>query len=132
MSAKKFSAEKLEKYEKILIEEQFQTQKIITGIDELQKRGIKDRSGDLSSYSVHQADLGTDTDESEKRVYFLNQEIEKLKHINFALKRIFDQSYGICEICGKAIPETRLRIVPYAKLCIDCKCKEEQKKRRRW
>jgi RNA polymerase-binding transcription factor DksA len=132
MSAKKFSAEKLEKYERILLEEQFQTQKIITGIDELQKRGIKDRSGDLSSYSVHQADLGTDTDESEKRVYFLNQEIEKLKHINFALKRIFDQSYGICEICGKAIPETRLRIVPYAKLCIDCKCKEEQKKRRRW
>ena len=53
MSAKKFSAEKLEKYEKILIEEQFQTQKIITGIDELQKRGIKDKKLHSEIFSRH-------------------------------------------------------------------------------
>lgn len=131
MAAKEFTMKKLEKYEEILLQEKNQTQKIIKGIDEIQKRGVKDQSGDLSSYSVHQADLGTDTDEAEKRVYLLNKELEKLKRINQALCRIYDKTYGICEICGKLISEKRLKIVPYAKFCIECKSKEELKKRKR-
>lgn len=131
MAAKEFTMKKLEKYEEILLEEKNQTQKIIQGIDEIQKRGAKDQSGDLSSYSVHQADLGTDTDEAEKRVYLLNKELEKLKYINQALRRIYEKTYGICEICGTLISERRLKIVPYAKFCIECKSKEEMKKRRR-
>ena len=131
MSAKNLSPKKLENYEKILMEEKLQTSRIIQSIDDLQKKGSKNRSGDLSSYSFHQADMGTDTDEAEKRVYHLNQEIDKLKKINFALKRIYEKSYGICEICGKYISDKRLKVVPYAKFCIDCKSKEEQKAKRR-
>ena len=131
MAAKELTLKKLEKYEEILILEKNQTQKLITGIDEIQKRGSKARSGDLSSYSIHQADMGTDTDEAEKRVYLLNKELEKVKKINLALRRIFEKSYGVCEICGDLIPEKRLKIVPYAKYCISCKSKEELKSRRR-
>jgi DnaK suppressor protein len=131
MPTKGLSNEKLEKYEKILIEEKEQTQRIINNINEIQRRGNKDQSGDLSSYSIHQADMGTDTDESEKRVYILNKELEKIKEINSALRRIYDKSYGICEICGCYIPENRLKIVPYAKFCIVCKSKEEKNTRRR-
>lgn len=131
MAAKELTSKKLEKYEEILLQERDQTQKIIKGIDEIQKRGSKDRTGDLSSYSVHQADMGTDTDEAEKRVYLLNKELEKVKKINLALGRIFEKSYGVCEICGDLIPEKRLTIVPYAKYCISCKSKEEKKTRRR-
>ncbi|OPX26012.1 MAG: hypothetical protein B1H06_06410 [Candidatus Cloacimonas sp. 4484_143] len=131
MAARELTTKKLEKYEEILIRERNQTQKIIKGIDEIQKRGSKDRSGDLSSYSVHQADMGTDTDEAEKRVYLLNKELEKIKKINLALKRIYEKSYGVCEICGETIPDKRLNIVPYAKYCISCKSKEEMKTRRR-
>lgn len=131
MAAKELTSKKLEKYEEILILEKGQAQKIITGIDEIQKRGSKDRAGDLSSYSVHQADMGTDTDEAEKRVYLLNKELEKLKKINLALKRIYDKSYGVCQICGDLIPENRLKIVPYARYCITCKSKEELKTKKR-
>ncbi len=131
MAAKEFTMKKLEKYEDILLQEKAQTQKLIQSIDEIQKRGVKDQSGDLSSYSVHQADLGTDTDEAEKRVYLLNKELEKLKYINHALRRIYDKSYGICEICGHLISERRLKIVPYARFCIGCKSQEELKKRRK-
>jgi len=131
MAARELTLKKLEKYEEILIKEKNQTQKMIKGIDEIQKRGSKDRSGDLSSYSVHQADMGTDTDEAEKRVYLLNKELEKIKKINLALKRIYDKSYGVCEICGDAIPDKRLNIIPYARYCISCKSKEEMKTRRR-
>jgi RNA polymerase-binding transcription factor DksA len=131
MAAKEFTLKKLEKYEEILLQEKNQTQKIIQSIDEIQKRGVKNQSGDLSSYSVHQADMGTDTDEAEKRVYLLNKELEKLKNINQALRRIYDKTYGICEICGNLISEKRLKIVPYARFCIECKSKEEMKARKR-
>lgn len=131
MASKELTLKKLIKYKEILQQERDQTQKIINGIDEIQKRGSKDRSGDLSSYSVHQADMGTDTDEAEKRVYLLNKELEKLKHINQALKRIYDKSYGVCEICGCLIPDKRLKIVPYARYCISCKSQEESKARKR-
>ncbi|MCD4795865.1 MAG: TraR/DksA C4-type zinc finger protein [Candidatus Cloacimonetes bacterium] len=131
MAAKNLSSKQLEKYENILKKEKEQTEKIIKGIDNIQKRGAKNRSGDLSSYSLHQADMGTDTDQSEKRVYLLGKELETLRNLNIALKRIYDKSYGICEICGNYISENRLKIVPYAKFCIECKSKEEKKKRRR-
>ena len=131
MAAKSLENHLLDKYEKILAEEKDQTQRLIYGINEIQKKGVKDSNGDLSSYSLHQADMGTDTDESEKRVYILNKEIEKLKLINSALKRIYERTYGICEICGEHIPEKRLKIVPYARYCIECKSKEERSQRRR-
>ena len=131
MSAKNLSPKKLESYEKVLMEEKLQTARIIRSIDDLQKKCSKNRSGDLSSYSFHQADMGTDTDEAEKRVYHLNLEIEKLKKINFALKRIYEKNYGICEICGEYISDKRLKVVPYAKFCIECKSKEENKTKRR-
>ncbi|MBN1327324.1 MAG: TraR/DksA C4-type zinc finger protein [Candidatus Cloacimonetes bacterium] len=131
MATKSLDHDQLKKYEQVLIEEKKQTAKIIGDINDIQKRGVKDSNGDLSSYSVHQADMGTDTDESEKRVYLLNKEIEKLKSINEALRRIYDHSYGICEICGEYIPEKRLRIVPFARFCIECKSREEMKKRRK-
>jgi RNA polymerase-binding transcription factor DksA len=132
MAAKEFTSKKLEKYEEILLQEKEQTQKIIQSIDDIQKKGVKNQSGDLSSYSVHQADLGTDTDEAEKRVYLLEKELEKLKKINQALRRIYDRTYGLCEICGCLISEKRLKIVPYAQFCIECKTKEEKKQRRRY
>lgn len=131
MAAKNLTSKQLEKYENILKEEKEQTEKIIKGIDDIQKRGAKNRSGDLSSYSLHQADMGTDTDQSEKRVYLLEKELGTLRNLNIALKRIYDKTYGICEICGNYISENRLKIVPYAKFCIECKSKEEEKKRRR-
>jgi len=131
MASISLSDDLLKKYEEVLNNEKAQCQKIIRDIDNMQKQGSKDSSGNLSSYSIHQADLGTDTIQAEKNAYMLNREIDKLKLINVALGRIYDKSYGICQICGEYIPEKRLSILPYAKYCIDCKSKEEKKKRRR-
>ena len=131
MSEEILAQKVLKKYEKILLKEKEQTLKLINGIDEIQKKGTKNRSGDLSSYSLHQADMGTDTDESEKRVYHLNKEMEKLKKLNLALRRIYEKTYGICEICGCLIQEKRLKVVPYAKFCIECKSNEEANNRKR-
>lgn len=131
MAAKKITDKRLEKYREVLLKEKEEIQNIINAINDIQKRGSKESSGDLSGYSQHQADLGSDTDESERRVYILEKELKNIKSINSALKRIYDKTYGVCEICGEYIPARRLKIIPYARYCIKCKEEEEKRKRRR-
>jgi len=130
MAEKKLSPKQLEKFKEILLKEREEAQKLIGAINDLQKRGSKESSGDLSSYSIHQADLGTDTINAEKNVYHLNRCMGKVKNVNKALRRIHDGSYGLCEMCGEIIPTNRLKMVPFARQCIDCKSKSEEKKRR--
>ena len=43
-----------------------------------------------------------------------------LAHIQKALARIEDGSYGICTQCNSTIDEARLEAIPQAGLCIDC------------
>lgn len=51
----------------------------------------------------------------------------KLNLIEQALKRIEDGSYGICIECGCDIDEKRLKYVPFARYCVDCKTELEKK-----
>jgi RNA polymerase-binding protein DksA len=51
-----------------------------------------------------------------------------LYHIDEALRRIEDGTYGNCHSCSKPISAARLEAVPHARLCIECKSKEEDKK----
>lgn len=89
----------------------------------------KDQSGDLSSYSYHMADQGTDTMEREMAFSLASREGRYLHHINEALKRIEDGTYGICRTCNKGVSKKRLEAVPHATQCIKCKNSEEKKKR---
>jgi RNA polymerase-binding transcription factor DksA len=41
--------------------------------------------------------------------------------IDAALEKLLEGSYGICEQCGSTIPRERLRAIPYAALCVQCK-----------
>lgn len=49
----------------------------------------------------------------------------RLKAIDAALTRIREGKYGYCLRCGKKIPEERLRALPFAVLCMDCKHQQE-------
>ncbi len=51
---------------------------------------------------------------------------EKLIEIEEALQRIEDGTYGICEECGKKISPERLKIMPFALLCVPCKSIHEK------
>ncbi len=86
----------------------------------------KDSSGDLSAYTFHMADLGTDAMEREKAFLFASAEGRLLYHINEALRRLYKNEYGNCESCGEPISRERLEVVPHARLCIKCKEKEER------
>lgn len=54
-----------------------------------------------------------------------NETKNMLIQIDNALLRIKDESYGKCVSCGKGINEQRLKVVPYAALCIACAEKEK-------
>jgi len=44
----------------------------------------------------------------------------ELLHIDAALKRMEDGTYGYCLSCDEEIPEKRLEIDPTASVCVDC------------
>ena len=50
-----------------------------------------------------------------------DREKQKLKQIDDALERIEENTYGFCEECGVKIPRARLKVVPFAKYCVECK-----------
>lgn len=89
----------------------------------------KEASGDLSSYSFHMADQGSDTMEREKNVFLVSSKGNDLYEIDQALLRIKDGIYGNCIRCGKEIERERLEAMPYARLCIKCRQDEEKEAR---
>jgi len=86
----------------------------------------KESSGDLSSYSSHMADQGTDTMEREKAFLFASAKRRRLEEINQALVRIEAGTFGVCQSCGSDIPPKRLERIPDASLCVQCKEQEEK------
>jgi DnaK suppressor protein len=94
------------------------------------KQNQRDSSGDLSGYSFHMADLGTDAMEREKAFLFASAEGRAIYDVDAALRRLYNGDYGTCESCGQPIARERLEVVPHARLCIRCKEREEKAGRR--
>src|SRR4030067_732197 len=92
------------------------------GADESFNATLQSSDGDLSSYSFHMADQGTDAMEREKQFLFASQEGRYLWHVNEALRRLYrtPEKYGKCEQCGEDIGFDRLDALPHARLCIQC------------
>lgn len=86
----------------------------------------REASGDLSAYSFHMADLGTDAMRRETAFLLASKEGRMLLNINDALRRIQQKTYGKCGQCGKPINPKRLEAVPQALLCIQCQSNEEK------
>ncbi|MBI2192553.1 MAG: TraR/DksA C4-type zinc finger protein [Planctomycetes bacterium] len=80
---------------------------------------------------MHMADLGTDTFDQEFALGLLQNEEAEIREIDEALERISDGSFGHCESCSHPIPASRLEAIPYARLCMQCKQKEEEEARHR-
>ena len=87
---------------------------------------VKEASGDHSAYAFHMADQGTDTMEREKNFYYAQRDGRLLYHIDQTLERIEKGTFGLCQNCNNPIDRERLTAVPHARLCIECKSKEEK------
>jgi RNA polymerase-binding protein DksA len=56
-----------------------------------------------------------------------NSELQEIRQIQEALRRIADGTYGTCANCGEAIAPKRLEALPTAVTCIACASKGEQR-----
>ena len=121
----------LQHFEKRLLEERKRVLKELGHHEDMMTQTSQDSDGDLSSYSFHMADQGTDAMEREKAFLFASQEGRFLWHIDQALRRIYQspESYGKCQSCGEDIDYDRLDALPHARLCFACKQREEDGKK---
>lgn len=71
------------------------------------------------------ADAGSASFERETAQSLSNHARNLLVQIDDALRRMDDGTYGVCERCGRQIEVERLEALPYARLCMECKRRDE-------
>ena len=113
---------------KQLLEKERET--LLSKIEHLENNSLnksqRELSGDLSGYSFHMADVGTDSFDRELALDLVDSEQKLLYEVNEALRRVAEGKFGCCEQCEKSIGRKRLQAIPYARLCIKCEKKKEK------
>jgi DnaK suppressor protein len=112
--------------EQRLQDERQRTVRALEKSDEATRTSALD-DGELTNYSQHPADEGTDTMEQEKALMLLSQEAQRLAEIDRALRRLYKEPerFGRCDNCGNEISMERLDLVPWATLCKNCQAERE-------
>lgn len=83
---------------------------------------LKDDNGtDDTSPTFKLIEDGSDVLSREETAQLAARQEKFIKHLNDALIRIENKTYGICRVTGKLISKERLRIVPHATLSIEAK-----------
>jgi DnaK suppressor protein len=72
------------------------------------------------------ADAGTATFDRERDFSIRNNIQDLIDQIDRATARIDAGTYGLCESCGRPIEAARLKALPHASLCLNCKRRDER------
>ncbi|MGD2070064.1 MAG: TraR/DksA C4-type zinc finger protein [Gemmatimonadota bacterium] len=114
--------------EKRLQDERARALRSLGLFDEMAKADRESADSDLSVYTDHMADQGTEAMEREKAALFATKEGRYLYRIEEALRRLYNdpESFGNCHTCGTEVGFERLDALPHARYCIECKIKEEE------
>lgn len=70
---------------------------------------------------------GANTLSKEEAGRLAQRQMKFIQHLQAALVRIENKTYGICRETGKLIPKERLRAVPHATLSVDIKKRQNGK-----
>ena len=120
------SKKDLKHFEERLLEERRKLLSQLGYLEKTMNKTQRDSAGDLSAYSFHMADMGTDAMEREKAFLFASAEGRLLYNVDQALRRLYRNEYGACQNCGKDIGKPRLDAIPHASLCVSCQEKQEK------
>jgi DnaK suppressor protein len=106
--------ESIKKLREQLVRRRDALQRAIEGDLSLLRELHQEKTGDV-------LDAAADTVQDELNSQLIEAESRELTSINDAIERIKRGVYGNCDDCGKPIPLTRLRAIPYATDCIACR-----------
>jgi len=118
---------KVEEFARLLLEERKRLQAELSEMEEHQVKTEEKPAADAASED-DLVDVATEAFEREKELALESSVQGMLEMVEQALKKVRDGSYGICEGCSKPIDGNRLRAIPYARLCIKCKQREERQR----
>ena len=80
-----------------------------------------DHGTDDTSPSFKIMEDGSSTLSREEIAQLAARQEKFIQHLENALVRIQNKTYGVCRVTGKLIPKERLRAVPHATLTIEAK-----------
>jgi RNA polymerase-binding transcription factor DksA len=86
----------------------------------------KESAEEMSSYSLHMADSGTDNFDRDFALSLLSADQDAIYEIEEALKRIEKGTFGICELTGKPIPRARLDAIPWTRFTVEAQAQLER------
>jgi DnaK suppressor protein len=86
----------------------------------------KESAEEMSSYSLHMADSGTDNFDRDFALSLLSADQDAIYEIEEALKRIEKGTYGVCELTGKQIPKARLDAIPWTRFTVEAQAQLER------
>jgi DnaK suppressor protein len=80
-----------------------------------------DHGTDDTSPTFKLLEDAADVVSKEETAQLASRQEKFIQHLQNALIRVENKSYGICRVTGKLIPKERLRSVPHATMSIDAK-----------
>jgi RNA polymerase-binding protein DksA len=119
----RYSDEELEEFKKIILDKLDQARK---DFDLLKSAITQSESNDTqdTSPTFKVLEEGAATLSKEEAGRLAQRQQKFIQHLQAALVRIENKTYGICRETGKLISKERLRAVPHATLSIDAKQKQ--------
>ena len=124
--ARRASPIRMDEFMRLLTEERKRLRDELSEMEEHQAKNEEKPVADVAGYDDDLVDVATETFEREKELALESSVQGMLEMVEGALQKIREGTYGICEGCGNPIDGNRLRAIPYARLCIRCKEKEER------
>ncbi len=120
----RYSDTELEEFRQIILEKLDKAQKdyemLRNGLTNLDGNDVMDTS---PTFKVLEEGAATLTKEESGRL--AQRQMKFIQHLQAALVRIENKTYGICRETGKLIPKERLRAVPHATLSIEAKSQQK-------
>jgi DnaK suppressor protein len=86
--------------------------------------GIKPLQTDMNSRQGDLADQASGNNEVHIQLKLKQTDAKILQAIEEALVRIEKGTYGVCRDCGEPIADARLNAIPWTRVCITCKEKQ--------
>ena len=116
----RYSDKELQEFKGLIAERLESSRKELKYLHEQINRTAEVGSDD-SSMKFSGLEDGTGTSEKEYLSQMASRQITYIDHLEKALIRIANKTYGICRVTGKLISKERLRAVPHATLSIEAK-----------
>ena len=115
----RYSDEELEEFRTLILEK---LEKATREFEKLRET-VTNTGNDVvdTSPTFKALEEGADVRDKEEAARLAERQRKFIQHLQAALVRIENKTYGVCRATGKLIPKERLRAVPHATLSVDAK-----------